>query len=431
MFRSGRHTALLLMMVVLASLGPTTSARTSALAPGPPTTGPVTVLATEGVSPDVAVDPAGNTTVVWSADGWAGAVRAVRRPAGGSWEQPVTIGHGSGPQVATDARGDVTVIWSTNEADRTTGVMAARRPAGGSWLPAERLSQDVPVEYNEGIYGAQSRSLAASPTGAVLVVWAWGSGELHHPYRVQAVYRPADRAWLPLVNLTRPDWSRYPAAAVDRRGNAVVVFGSNDGPLQARRRIVGHGWTAPATLARSADSWSVVVDHLSNITAAFTQAVRTSTAVRAIRRPAGGRWTTPRTIPPVGAALSAANLVVDRAGTVTLSYQRSSRWIDAVRRPLKGPWGSPVRIRPAGRVVYGSIAVVNTAGDLLVSWDFWPHRVQGVFRPRSGRWTVPFDVVPAADGVLSYRTAVDPHGDAVVVWQDGSNAIKVRALHAQ
>ena len=128
-----------------------TTAPAGATAPTGPALrwGPVVTLARLApVSrPDVVVDAAGTTTVVWSA---SGTVTATRRPAGGRWGPHLTIGHGVSPEAGVDAHGTVTVAWTRQRAGFGPQVMAdptdrARRlaDAGG----------DVGAGAQPGVHG--------------------------------------------------------------------------------------------------------------------------------------------------------------------------------------------------------------------------------------------------------------------------------------
>src|SRR5262245_13072658 len=68
-------------------------------------------------APRVAVDAAGNATAVWlGTEGATGLVKSSTRPAGGPWSAPATLsaaGQNAGdPQIAVDPAGNATVVWS-------------------------------------------------------------------------------------------------------------------------------------------------------------------------------------------------------------------------------------------------------------------------------------------------------------------------------
>lgn len=78
--------------------------------------------------PQVAVDPAGTATALWSrAEDGSRVVEAARRPAGGEWSEPVDLskpGEAWNPQVAVDPAGNATAAWSRK--DGTSWIVQAR-----------------------------------------------------------------------------------------------------------------------------------------------------------------------------------------------------------------------------------------------------------------------------------------------------------------
>jgi hypothetical protein len=120
------------------------------------------------IEPHVAVDPAGAATVVWAdrsaasdmvrarriaADGTVGAVLDISDPAEGT----------SDPQVAVDAAGNATVVWRSQLAGGEM-VRARRITAAGALEPI------MDVSALDNVFSAPR--LAAAPSGAVTVVWS-------------------------------------------------------------------------------------------------------------------------------------------------------------------------------------------------------------------------------------------------------------------
>lgn len=390
--------------------------------------GPVVTPGLEGRDPDVAVDRHGTTTVVWGTHWWNGQIRVARRPAGGAWSDPVTIGRGVSPQVATDAWGNVTVVWSRNRPETTTGVMAARRPVAGTWTEPVRLSEDRPApgygpQDDEGTFGAHYVDLAVGSGGAALVTWQWGSYDRDVPFRVQAVYRPAGKRWGPSVNLTGPDWSSEPTSAVDDHGNAVVAFGEEAAVLKARRRVVGRGWTAVTTLARKGlsgpESWDLAASGGGAATVVFIRYTSDRSIVYAVRRPAGGAWSKPRRLSPDGVSAWEPAVVTDAGGTATVTWHRRDNRIDAVRRPAGARWGTPVQIAWPSPGAEALTIHANRRGDVFVGWRAG-NGIQGAHRPCSGTWTAPFVLTPTpAASSYDYAAAVYEGGDIALVWHPG------------
>ena len=95
-------------------------------------------------NPQVAVGSDGAATAVWRGlDGGSDRIQASSRPAKGVWSTPATLSTVSGnvydPQVAVDPEGMVTAVWSWWNVDHGQ-VQTASRPPGGTWSRPVTLS---------------------------------------------------------------------------------------------------------------------------------------------------------------------------------------------------------------------------------------------------------------------------------------------------
>lgn len=142
-------------------------------------TTPVDLSATghDAWDPQVAIDPAGNATAVWSlsddsTSNSTRTVQAVRRTAAGSWTAPVDLSSGGSswnPQVALDPSGNATTAWSRNDGAGWT-VQARGLDAAGPVVTS--LTGQVTAAgrraYAVEAYDAWSRVRSVS--------WAFGDG---------------------------------------------------------------------------------------------------------------------------------------------------------------------------------------------------------------------------------------------------------------
>ncbi len=123
--------------------------------------------------PDIATDPAGNFTVVWTGlDGDGDGVFARRfsadgTPLGAEFRvNTVIAGAQSAPAVAMDAQGRFVVVYAAPDADGN-GIYARRYAASGSALDA------APFRVNVGTAGDQAApDVAAAPDGATVIAWS-------------------------------------------------------------------------------------------------------------------------------------------------------------------------------------------------------------------------------------------------------------------
>jgi len=214
---------------------------------------PVTlsVTATNATDPQIVIDPNGNATAAWVENG---VVNTSSHPVGGSWG-PVTTLSGLGalsPRLVVDTAGNVNATWA-----EASGIKSASMPFGSAWGSATSIS-DV---------GASQPALGVdSTTGNIVAVWtrsgviesatqlfgsAWGpvsqlstSGSDYPQVGVNnniaiAVWHTADSGTTIVVSATatvggtwnmaqtlspEPFNHAYPAVAVDKNGNAQVIW---------------------------------------------------------------------------------------------------------------------------------------------------------------------------------------------------------------
>ena len=404
----------------------------------PPATlewGPVKTLARNPRGESLVVDARGNTTVVWASSLRRGTVVALRRPAGGSWGRPVVIGRGYAPEVAADARGNVTVVWLTQRRGFTDGVAAARRPAAGRWSDPVRLSQDRRVpgypDDGEDVYGAARVDLAVSPRGRAVVAWDWGSEPRDKPWRIQSAQRAPGGSWSEPRNVTRPTGANSPQVGIAADGTAVLLYGrqpfGHPQALLARRRPVGAGWTGPVRVVREGYGPALAVDRAGNALVVFTPNFN---RVKAVYGSATGPWRKPRALSPAGVQVSDYALDMSGPGAAVVAVGRNNGRVDLLRRPRSGPWAAPVRVVRPGSVVYDVLVALNRAGDTFLGWG--AYGLYGKYRPTGGSWTARSTISRDTDVEVLEATYADiaPQGDVVVLWKQESRPLKVRSMTA-
>lgn len=138
---------------------------------------------------DIQVDARGNAAAVW-VDGQTthGDIRYSYRPTGGQWSPSVLVdetaaqGHRSQPALALDPDGNSYVVWTDNGA-----VRFAYRPFGGRWTPSVRL--------DDATWQVVDPDVAVDPAGNVHVVWT-GQRSLPAAMTLFERRRPAGGSWL-------------------------------------------------------------------------------------------------------------------------------------------------------------------------------------------------------------------------------------------
>jgi hypothetical protein len=335
-------------------------------------------------SPDVAMDAAGDAVAIWSQNtpGTQFALEASIKPAGGEWSAPVTLSAtgvtGSDATLAMDPAGDATVVWS----DRSPSILHARTLSIGAkeWSAPVTIAgaggefSDIQVLYN-----------AAGDAG---MVWRRKTGEFK--YALEGALRPAGGEWQPPVALASTAYSPFfPQAAIDPAGNVTAAWDSIHGEevVETADLTVGGGW-GPRTVIE-AITWSepsiehlaLAIDRAGNALLAFEAREEGSfkTRVRVASRPSGGAWQSPVLLSPAGVSTRTAALAFDGAGDATLLWRAAPTSdhvvLQALKKPAGGEWTTPVDLTPvlAGNSVeeqaieYPALAV-DGDDDAVTAW---------------------------------------------------------------
>lgn len=190
--------------------------------------------------PDVALDAAGNATVVWEQwDGTRNGAFARRATAGAGWDAgPTPLDGAADPsadrvRIALGAGGDGLALWTLADA---SGVRA-RRLVGGAWQPVETVAEGTTI------YQAEAR---VAPDGRIVVAWADGQD-----VRVRTF---AGGAWDAAATLVSDDAEtvrlRTWTLAMDRsHGRALVMWtrlaldDADGSAAWARRYDPARGWS--------------------------------------------------------------------------------------------------------------------------------------------------------------------------------------------
>jgi hypothetical protein len=185
--------------------------------------------------PALAVDGLGNVVTAWSSTIGSGSnhiVQAATLPAGGTWQTPVEISEAGldagSPDVALNPAGDAVVTWSAATSavvgSKSAIVQAAIRPAGGAWQAPVDISE-AGQEVDEPPFEPKA---AVDPQGNTIAVWEGLDGE---DRVIQSAVRPADSGdWQAPVNLSASEMRANDVQlAIDSQGNAVSVWTLGNG----------------------------------------------------------------------------------------------------------------------------------------------------------------------------------------------------------
>lgn len=365
--------------------------------------GLIGVIANELVSPQglqVAIDRSGNAFAVWKEwDGSYERIRANRYAVGAGWETPALIDildvpyEWSSP-IIVDAGGHAVVVWKKGQA-YASDVWAKRYTVGAGW------STGALISTNDTLIQENSLAVAADPAGNVIAVWVqygmlfanrydtvlgWGSPTPIGP-------QPAS-----------PPCCLDPPVAVDvnANGDAVVVwaedFATNEGwgsRVWANRFTIGQGW-GRATLIEDgsfdstygrAESPRVAIDQIGHATAVWT----------------------------------------------SVRYDRGESWIFTNRFEVGAGWATAMPIKTGGKFAIGgggpgfptclggaSQLDADANGNALVVWSEFDGVRCHIWASRyvsDWGWVTPTILDPTdLNSATGAQLSVDASGTATVVW---------------
>lgn len=237
-----------------------------------------------------------------------------------------------------------------------------------------------------------------------------------------AAATPADAAaaWQPPFTLSAPGQeATLPELAIDRRGNALVVWQRGDRPargIYAAARPAGAAFGAPLEISGRGGAPDVGFDSRGEAIAVWHRHGPSPgpcpLCVEASFRPAGGLFGLPERVPATGAQ---PQLAVGPRGEALVLVRHPGGIAKPIRasfRPAGGRFGGE---RKLGGGQTGTPRVAFDArGRAVAVWSRGV-RILSAFRPRRGGFRGPHDV---SGGDLP-RLAVDRRGNALAVWRRG------------
>jgi hypothetical protein len=368
----------------------------------------------------LAIDGSGNATVLWQR--WNGAydvVQSAYRPAGGSWQQPTNVSSAPSdaqtPQVSLDADGDATAVWELFAGTNSVVVQSAYRPAGGSW--------QAPVTLSEGNAGewAPEPGIAVDAGGDAFAIWDRAG-------TIQTAYRPAGADWQSPTNLSPAGVESYtPEIAVDSAGDATAVWmADNHGLLvtETSYRPKGGTWETPSILSEPGEEAGdpvIAVDSRGDAAIAWGGPHRD---LRVAYRPAGGAWEPAATLTEAGVeAENFPRLAIDGAGDVVAAWTAYAPYggyarVQSSYRPAGGSWEAPVTLSNGEENDYANDVEFDALGDALTVWQSGgpTEAIYGDYRQAAGIWESPVQISEPGQESFDARVAFDPNGDAVAAW---------------
>jgi len=227
----------------------------------------------DAVTPQVAMNSAGNGIAVWRQfEGTQYHIMANTYTAGVGWGTAQAIESNAGdaiaPQVALDSGGNAIAVW--RQADGAQINVWVNRYAAGAWgaTPQSFVPTDT-VTTDTG--DAAAPQVAVDPDGDGIVVWQQQqtptTSTVNPPNDVWAThYSAASSSWDPTPRLleTASGNAINPRIAMDDTGNGLAVWQQTDGArynIWASRYAAGTGW-ATAQLIETDDTGNALVPQI-------------------------------------------------------------------------------------------------------------------------------------------------------------------------
>ena len=386
----------------------------------------------------------GTVTAVWSVGTSPGpyAVKAASRAPGGSWSDAATVATGSTffplPEVAVDPAGDATVVWRQFGGAVPVALQASTKAAGAaSWPPGEQL--DIPA--------TATHDVAAGPDGTFVAVWSAVAGGVV----VRARVRAPGGGWAPSTTLTSPGAGDATQAAIaaSAGGRFTVVWEVSTGPntyvVQSAGRGLNGFWS-PAADVSSATLYepvpTVAMDPAGSATALWRRYDGVSYVVRAAQKPVGSVWSPATDVSPAVQGVDVTSVGMDASGRARAlwSVREGLYWVlHTASLSAAGTWDAEPSLSAATTNATGSDLAVDPAGNAVAIWQessfSGPTVINALVLDGAGPTVTGFAAAPTGQvgASLSYAaTATDTwSGIAGYTWSfgDGTTATGPSVAH--
>ncbi len=382
---------------------------------------PTTRAATDATQPDADVDANGNAIVVWRQFiGGNQVIRAAYRPAGGTFGAPVTLSEGGQnadtPHVDFDGNGNAIAVWHRFNGTSNI-VQLRRRAAGGGFGPVEDLTASgVSSTYPQ---------VDTAANGTAVIAWLSNSAPT-------AVVRSPSGSYGPTAPLSGNAVSASPPTppvdvAMNASGDALVSWTRSPALGESSYRPTGGSFGAAETVTAPTGSTSVypkgAVDRFGNATLVFETCSPCS--IFSAFRPAGvaESYEGVQIISNVAGGSFLPQVAVDNDGEAIVMWITNAGGPNVVQyrsRPLNAPFRATEDVSAPGATASYPQVRFDANGNAVAVWNRQSgsaYRVQSARRLQGGD----FGAVTNVSAVgLDYSTyagfGVDAEGNALVAW---------------
>jgi len=297
-------------------------------------------------------------------------------PLGLGAPEPIESFANTDADVAVDNDGDALFVWNGTDGSGDTIIQARRLSAAGVLGPVRNISPP-------GERGGEQASVAVDNDGDAVIAWSgFDAGPLFEVRTLSAggVLGPVQTLGFPANNTL----IETPAVAVDRDGDAVIVF-------------KGDGGTTSRIQARTLSAGGVLGPTLN--------------------------------LSPPGQGGTEGRVAMDPSGDAVFAWVRSDGTNGRIQTAALSAAGalSPVQtVSPVGQFALVPAVAVNPTGDAMIAWV---SPVPGMFGPRVRARTrsaagalgpITNIATGFVNGEAQPSVALDNAGDAIFAWQDAT-----------
>ena len=323
--------------------------------------------------PVVAVDPAGNATIVWSRyDGLNWQIQArTLSTFGVLGAAPLDVSDpvlsNSEPQVGADAAGNIVMTWIANDGV-TDRIQARTLSPAGALGPVHELSTP-----GRNTWAPQ---LAVAPNGDTAMTWIEFDGVNERIY-ARTLSAAGVVGGLVPISAAGQD-GHYSQVAINANSDAQLVwerFDGADNRIQTRS-LSAAGVRGPVTTisdaGQDANFPQLSIDGAGNTFFAWQRFDGADDRAQISTLSAAGVFGMPVTISNPGEPAYHTQIGADAGGTAVVTYQRSdgaNARIRARRVNLAGAVTALRTLSDAGQSAYDPELAVNAAGDAAVVWE--------------------------------------------------------------
>lgn len=399
-----------------------------AAAPAAPTWLAASPLSRPGAEfADTAMGSDGGAAVAWLQPSVGGStVQVAMRAPLGSFAPPLDVSPGAeirAPQVAVDAAGDATVVWYGSN--------------GSNYLAEAATVTDgmpsAPVKLSEAGENAIFPTVAMNDRGDTIVAWAREEGA---SAIVQASFRPAGGSFGAPVNLSaKGQFASLPRVAIDAAGDATVVWDSNGQEVEEATRLAVTGsFSTREVVSNPAEPalYPFVAMNPEGDTA-VTWIANNGTAeiVQVAVRPAGGKFDKAVNVSSEAASAAYPQVALDGAGAPSVVWT-STFASSTVQYAAGTPSGTFSGLQILAFLSWAPSIAEDAAGDTLVGYaNEQNNSALALFRPAGGAFGEPEEVSPAGQTVSpngnsdeqGLNVAMDGDGDGLVGYTNQSSEL--------